>query len=286
MKLSGWAKQHKIKAAIFCLLSIFVIWLIIGLLLPLGVTKVQIVDEKLPAAFDGFTILQISDLQGSTDDGILQYAQQLQPDVIVFTGDNIYHKKGKDHIEWTIKLVQALYKIAPVYGVTGNHDMWHADFEQNQQLLVEAGMIHLENTAITIQKDADEIHIMGITDPDTMEEQTSMEVTQGYLKKVSATDGYDILLFHRANLLDELKDKGFELVLAGHNHGGQVRLPLLGGVMTPDMKLFPQYTEGVHQIDAHTTAVISRGLGNTIKMPRVHNPPELVYITLRCAAES
>ena len=284
MKLFEWAKQHKIKATIFCLISIFVIWLIIGLLLPLGVTKVQIVDEKLPAAFDGFTILQISDLQGSTDDGILQYAQRLQPDVIVFTGDNIYHKKGKDHIGWTTNLVQVLRTIAPVYGVTGNHDLWHEDFEDNQQLLAEAGMIHLENTSITIQKDSDEIHIMGITDSDTMEEQTSIETTQGYLKKVPATDGYDILLFHRANLLDELKGKGFELVLAGHNHGGQVRLPLLGGVMTPDTKLFPKYTEGIHQIDAHTTAVVSRGLGNTIKIPRIHNPPELVLITLKCAA--
>lgn len=282
MKLLAWSRQHKIKATTFCLLLIFTIWLTIGLVLPLGVTKIEITDAKLPTAFDGFTILQISDLQGSTDEGILAQAQKLQPDIIVFTGDNIYHKKGKDHIEWTVALVQELHKIAPVYGVTGNHDLWHVDFVQNQQLLAKAGMIHLENTAIRIEKGTDGVNIMGVTDPNTMDEQPSIEITKMYLEDVSATEGYDILLFHRANLLDELKGKGFELVLAGHNHGGQVRLPFVGGMMTPDIKWFPEYTEGVRQVDESTTAVISRGIGNTIKIPRVYNPPELVFVTLKC----
>ena len=280
-KIWLWVKQHKKQAVFDCLLSVLVIWAVVGIFLPLGVTSVEIASPDLPPAFDGFTILQISDLQGSMNERILEYAQQLQPDIIVFTGDNLYNKKSEGYLEWTLQLVRDLREVAPIYAVSGNHDLWNKNFKSNQRLLSEAGVIHLENTFATIEKENDAIHIMGVTDPNTLDHDRSQKTIKRYLEQVPATSGYDVLLFHRAGNLDELMGRGFELVLSGHNHGGQVRIPFLGGVMTPDMQLFPKYTEGMHQIDETTTAVISRGIGNTVSIPRIHNPPELVFITLK-----
>ncbi len=148
-------------------------------------------------------------------------------------------------------------------------------------MLEEAGAVHLENAATVIEKDGDTIHLMGITDPDTFDAEESKRVVTEYLAEVQATDGYDILLFHRANMLDLFDGLGFELILSGHNHGGQIRLPLLGGIMTPQGEYFSKYNEGMYQLDEATTAVISRGIGNTVRIPRVNNPPELVVVTLK-----
>ena len=279
-RILGYAKQHKIKAGVLLALFLMLLAVFIGMLLPLGLTKVEVSSQKLPPEFDGFKILQIADLQNSTDEGILRHAQELQPDIIAFTGDNLYHKGSPQRLEWAIQLVKDLSEIAPVYGVSGNHDLWHPEFEKNQRLLEEAGMIHLENKSLLLERNGAQIQISGITDPETFDQHKAAQRVQQYLTEVEGSDGYDILLFHRAGMGKEFSGKGFELILSGHNHGGQIQLPFVGGVRTPDDIWFDPYAQGVHQLDENTTLVISRGIGNTVKIPRIFNPPELVLVTL------
>lgn len=254
----------------------------VGAFGPLEITRYDVSCSLLPAAFDGYKILQIADLQNSTDPGILADAQQLAPDVIVFSGDNFYTSVSPETEEWTINLVHELAKIAPVYAVSGNHDLWNPDFKKNQSLLAGAGVILLENTFQTVQRGTDSIRIYGITDPNTLDDIQSIACTQAYLQRVEASGGFDVLLFHRANLLDLFRNSGFELILSGHLHGGQVRLPGFGGIVSPEGRAFPKYGGGVYSIGNGSTAVVSRGLGNTVCFPRVYNAPELVLITLHC----
>lgn len=106
---------------------------------------------------------------------------------------------------------------------------------------------------------------------------------------LSEYDGFKILLFHRANLFDEIKTYPFDLILSGHMHGGQIRLPYLGGVLAPlssalshRRMIFPQYTAG--RVDSNgKTMIINRGLSNTLPFPRFGNPCEVGIITLVCA---
>ncbi|MEI6101736.1 MAG: metallophosphoesterase, partial [Eubacteriales bacterium] len=182
----------------------------------------------------------------------------------------------------TLDLISGLGKIAPIYAVSGNHDLWNPDFKKNQSLLAGAGAILLENTSQTVQRGADSIRICGITDPNTLDETQATACTQAYMQRVQASGGYDILLYHRANLLDLFAGSGYELILSGHLHGGQVRLPGFGGIVSPEGRAFPKYGGGVYAIGNGCTAVVSRGLGNTAIFPRIYDAPELVLVTLHC----
>ena len=107
-----------------------------------------------------------------------------------------------------------------------------------------------------------------------------------YLSKFNTSSDYQILLFHRANLLDHIKDYGFDLILSGHLHGGQLRIPGMGGVFSPlsslgdgSKILFPKYSGGEYKSE-NTTMIVNRGIGNPMIIPRVFNRPEIGIITL------
>lgn len=274
-------KKSKRSIILCLLLAGLSVFIACGLICPLGVTEYEVHCEDLPAAFEGYRILQISDLQNSSDPDILPLAQQIRPDIIVLTGDTFYHDMTQETLDWTLAFLKQLSQIAPVYSVSGNHDRWHKDFDNNQILMAHAGVINLENAEETIKKDGNIIHIMGISDPDSMQNDASYALVQEFMQHVPSTDGFDILLFHRANMLDCFRNKGFELILSGHIHGGQIRLPFLGGLESPEGELFPHYDGGLYLIDETTTAVVSRGIGNTVRIPRFYNAPELVLVTLQ-----
>ena len=274
-------KSKKIALAFMAAALAVFIWF--GVSGPLEVTRYELEEGKLPPAFDGYRILQVADLQNSTDPHILAYARELKPDLIVFSGDNFYTTVSPETMEWTLSLVYELSKIAPVYAVSGNHDLWNKDFMQNQRLRAEAGAILLENATQTIMRGGDSVTISGITDPYVFDTPDVNARVRQYLRDVHPTTGYDILLFHRANFLDLLQGQGFELIFSGHLHGGQFRLPFVeGGLMTPEGGFFPKYIGGVYGIGDGCTAVVSRGIGNTAIVPRFFDAPELVLVTLHC----
>lgn len=247
-------------------------------------TEYKISSKKLPKEFDGFTIVQISDFHCDTFAGIGGEIKQLNPDIIVSTGD-LADDKGS--YAPAVRLCNELTKIAPMYAVTGNHDVWRGDYSQFEKELTALGVKTLHNERVNIERGGEYISLSGIDDPFAISNDNITENVQNSLAQLPHTDLFDILLFHRANLLDEIKHYGFDLILAGHMHGGQVRLPWGSGVFAPRSSvlsgksmLFPKYFGGKYT-HKHTTMIVNRGLGNPMVIPRLFNRPEITAITLK-----
>ncbi len=251
----------------------------------IGITHYSIKSNRLPAEFDGYKILQISDFHtGSFNGGTVKLIQKVtieKPDIIVLTGDLI--DETAKNLSSVSKLVSRLVLIAPVYSVSGNHDVWYKNFNSMQQMLKDKGVILLENEKVTLKRGNSHINLFGIDDPDISNDTNAERYLKQEMSGLQIDTGYNILLFHRANMFDIIKGNGFQLVLAGHMHGGQVQLPFIGGLVSPqkDRQWLPKYTDGKY-IDDGTTMIVSRGLGNNVPVPKILNPPEVVVVTLKC----
>ena len=250
----------------------------------LEITRHTIRSAKIPAEFDGYKIIQISDVHSDEVTGLIDEIRLEKPDIIVSTGDLTHHTGG---YEKAVSLIDTLLDIAPVYIISGNHEAWRGDYSQMDSTLSDLGAKSLHNTSITLEKDGAKICLSGIDDPFSVVSQKIRDYLDKAMTSVSLIDGYNILLFHRANWLDYFAEGGFDLIISGHMHGGQMRIPVLGGVMSPRSSwasgkkiLFPKYVGGRYKIE-NTELIVSRGLGNPMIIPRVFNRPELVSITLK-----
>ena len=116
-------------------------------------------------------------------------------------------------------------------------------------------------------------------------EDPAFSGTQAFSQALSdlASDAFTVLLSHRPEFFDLYVQQGFPLVLSGHAHGGQIRLPFLGGILAPGQGFFPEYDSGLYT-DETTSMVVSRGLGNSVFPFRLNNPPEIIIITLKGAS--
>lgn len=260
------------------------LWLMKGLDNRLEVTHYSIISEKIPADFNGFKILQVSDYHCDSVPGLVSEIIHEAPDIIVSTGD-LADDKGS-YLP-AIRLCEHLVDIAPVYAVTGNHDLWRGDYEKFERELSRLGVATLHNERIILRRNKSEIALSGLDDPFTLNGSKAAENIQSSLANLSAYDGYEILLFHRANLFDYLNHHGFDLILAGHMHGGQIRLSKRKGLVSPRSSwvgksavFFPKYVGG-HYKSSRTEMIVSRGLGNPMIIPRLFNRPEITVITLK-----
>ncbi|MBQ7986359.1 MAG: metallophosphoesterase [Clostridia bacterium] len=244
----------------------------------------NIVCKNLPESFSGFKIAHISDAHSKPAKGITQIIADAGPDIIVITGDLLNDdKKPTGEVD---ALIFELLKISPVYFTSGNHDLWRAGYRRIFDKYEEFGAVFMDGKTEVIEKNGEKIAISGCPDPFSKLPQAIAENMQKSLDAIQKIDGFNILLFHRANLFDMVKDAGFDLILSGHMHGGQVRIPRLGGILAPSSSmlsktrmLFPKYTGGAVSGD-ETTMIINRGVSNTLPIPRLGNPPEVGIITL------
>lgn len=250
------------------------------------ITKSNFSSKKITSDFDGFTIAQISDLHnklfGNDQTKILNKLKSISPDIIVVTGDLIDRRKYNLDIAMTF--ISGAVKIAPVYYVSGNHEAWSGNFPLIKKSLVEAGVNVLDDIAVELTKGKTSINIVGLSDPDFLTsdyiEGTNTSKTIEQLKQWSMGKNFKILLSHRPELFDLYGENSMDLVFTGHAHGGQIRIPFIGGLIAPDQGIFPRYSSGSYIKDS-TTMFVSRGLGNSIFPVRVFNRPEIVVITLR-----
>ena len=254
----------------------------------LETTRHTIRSAKIPAEFDGYKIVQISDVHSDEISGLIDAIRAERPDIIVSTGDLAHHTGG---YEKPLSLIDTLLDLAPVYFVSGNHEAWRADCSKMNRALVDLGAKPLGNTSVTLEKDGAQIGLSGIDDPFSVVSQKIRDYLDKAMDALNPINGYNILLFHRANWLDYFADSGFDLIISGHMHGGQMRVPYLGGVVSPRSSwasgksiLFPRYDGGRYNCGA-TELIVSRGLGNPMIIPRVFNRPELVSITLKHSEE-
>lgn len=249
----------------------------------LEVTHYEIENENIPPAFDGFKILQISDYHCDSVPGLIDEITREEPDIIVSTGDMV-HDRGS-YIPG-VRLCEHLTEVAPVYAVTGNHDLWRGDYGEFEKALSQTGVRTLHDERVILRRGGSEISLSGIDDPFSMNSSAIADNIQASLTKLGTYSGFDILLFHRANLFDQLKHRGFNLILSGHMHGGQFRLPSGQGVVSPKSSwaskspmFFPRYVGGLYK-SHRTDMIVNRGVGNPMVLPRLFNRPELTVVTL------
>lgn len=251
----------------------------------LQITEYKINDPGIPAAFSGYRIVQISDLHncqyGKGNVRLIREISRQKPDIIVITGDLIDSRMT--NVEIALDFVREAAKIAPVYYISGNHEALLKNYDDIRLELARLGVTVLENQKTVLQRNRSYITLVGLTDPsftNYYEEKQRWDITDSALTDLcSPEDGYSILLSHRPELFDIYAKHGCRLVLTGHAHGGQVRLPWIGGLFAPGQGFFPQYDAGIFK-EGQTSMVVSRGVGGKVILPRVNNRPEIVVVEL------
>ena len=271
-------KKKCLVIMMLLLLSVLIIgWIWYGNC-TLEVNEISIVNSRIPNSFNGFKIVQISDLHGAeigkNNAILISKTKDENPDIIVITGDMIDRRRKET--DAAIKLSGELTKIAPTYYVTGNHEASiRKIYEEFKEELVKNDVIVLENKAVDIVVENETITLIGLQD-------TGFDLKTGidYLLKgaLPENDNYKILLAHRPEYFD--KYSGVDLIFSGHAHGGQFRVPYLGGLFAPGQGILPKYDGGVYYED-NRAMVVSRGIGNSLFPFRVNNNPEIVTITLK-----
>ncbi|WP_100408119.1 metallophosphoesterase [Bacillus solitudinis] len=244
-------------------------------------------STKIPNSFEGYKIVQLSDLHsksfGNNQSQLVKRVEKVNPDLIVFTGDLVDSKRYEE--KNSLLLMERLVEIAPVYFVTGNHEWWSGKFDRLEVKLNNIGVHVMRNSVEEIDKGGEKFQIIGIDDPAKAKNAYSdQEIAEGTIKdifqEVEKHETFNILLAHRPELFFLYSQFGFDLVFSGHAHGGQFRIPFIGGIVAPNQGLFPEFYSAKFILD-HTTMIVSRGLGNSIIPIRLFNRPEIVVLTLQ-----
>ena len=245
------------------------------------ITEYTVNDKSLPAGFDGFKIAMVSDLHNATfgeDNSKLLYAiEKAEPDIIVLTGDLV--DSSHTDISVALDFAEKSVKIAPSYYVTGNHEAWLSKeaYDTFMAELAATGVTVLTDEKTDIVNNGDAITLAGVSDPDFVEAEYIFESKVGHLTEDNEL--YTLLLSHRPEFFGLYRQCGVNLVLSGHTHAGQIRLPLIGAFIAPGQGFFPEYDKGIFSED-NTTMIVSAGLGNSVIPFRFCNQAELVVITL------
>ncbi len=241
---------------------------------------------RLPADFEGFTIVQLSDLHGAqfgeNNEKLLQTVAGAAPDLIVITGDLL--DQGRDpEAGYVDTLAKGLTAIAPTYFVTGNHEWARPDAEALKAQLRDGGVTVLSNGADLLTRGDSSLVLAGIDAPNGYADQKTPEELRDEIY-AGAEDPFWILLAHRNTLFKKQYSLlGADLVLSGHGHGGLVRLPFTDGLFSTDHTLFPSYTAGFYEANG-STLFVSRGLGNSGYTFRLFNRPQVAVLTLHRGA--
>ena len=276
------------KKKTICILSgillILIVWTAWGNT-ALELNTYTISSRKLPDAFDGYRIAQVSDLHnaefGDRNQRLLEMLREAEPDMIAITGDLIDSRKT--NIAVALAFAEEAVKFAPCYYVSGNHEARVSEYQDLKTGLEAAGVTVLDDAQVKIEVSGESITVIGVNDPSFHADYLASDATvmDRKLSELSSEDaGFTILLSHRPELFDTYVAHNIDLVLTGHAHGGQLRLPLIGGLIAPNQGLFPKYDDGLYS-KGNKNMIVSRGLGNSIIPFRFNNRPEVVLIELK-----
>ncbi len=250
----------------------------------LTVSNYTVTSPDITKIFDGFRIVQLSDLHNKDFGGRLsRKVETLSPDIIVITGDLIDSRRTD--ISVAEKFIKELKPVAPIYYVSGNHESRIEEYSALREMLQANGVEVLNGKTVQIEKGGETVTLTGIDDAmffgsGLLDERKI--VFSNKLKELSENkgSGFSVLLSHRPELLEIYAECGFDLAFTGHAHGGQIRLPFVGGILTPNQGFFPEYDAGEFRKD-NTTMIVSRGLGNSVFPFRIGNRPDIVLCELK-----
>ena len=237
----------------------------------------------------------ISDLHdhtfGEKNEELVQMLKEQEPDLILMAGDMINDISKDSHV--AVELIEQVKDIAPVYYSLGNQEEDYIGRGTSDLLneLKDAGAIVLDDSYQDIQVNGNAIRLGGMYDyafaldgNNTTRKKNMRPSLYQFLTDFQDTDSYRLMMAHRPDSFifgDAAKTWEIDLVVSGHNHGGQVILPFLGGIYGGDQGWFPKYVDGVHHFKKVKNMVITRGLGSgEEKLPRFNNKPEVVMIYL------
>lgn len=248
----------------------------------LEISRYEVNSKKLPESFDGFKIVQLSDLHGAEfgEDGmeLVEKVKELEPDIIALTGDFVTDEGDLAAVK---KLAGRLTELCPVYFVSGNHEFGSGLAVKVRNILERAGVKYLSNEYLTINRGEDEILLGGVEDPLAYADMLSPDELAQKMND-AAPDAFKILLGHRNYWMTEYPELPVDLIFCGHAHGGLIRIPGVGGLIGTDRRLFPDFDAGEYN-NGRYTLIVSRGLGNSVPIPRVFNRPEIVCVELSSA---
>lgn len=264
---------------------LLVVWIVWGNI-TVGITHYTVASDRMPASFDHYKIVVVSDVHnaefGVNNSWIIHQIEKEDPDIIAITGDLV--DSSKTDIEIAGKLVQQLTEVAPCYYVTGNHEAWlGSQYQELETILVDESVVILHDCAIPLTKGDETIQLAGLDDPAFADIDSSIQTSmlETKLRNMNLNDSYCVLLSHRPEAFSAYVTENIDLVLSGHAHGGQFRLPFVGGIIAPNQGLFPKYDAGMYS-ENNTTMIVSRGIGNSIIPVRFNNRPEIVSVELIC----
>ena len=262
----------------------------------LEVTKYVVENKKVPKEFDGYNIVQISDLHsklfGENNKKLIQKIKSLNPDIVVVTGDLIDGENNNYNV--ALDFMKEISKLYRVYYIIGNHEQkslikkYKDEYKDYFNKLHQIDFVNLDNNKVEIVKGDSNINLYGLTVPYSCykylfdnQETTSIDIDflEEKLGKVDR-EQFNILLAHTPFYFDEYEKWGADLTLCGHVHGGIVRLPIVGGLLSPDRKFFPKYDLGEYTKNK-STMIVSKGLGGSKVLIRVNCKPEIVNIKLK-----
>lgn len=250
----------------------------------LQVSNYTIESDRLSEDFNNYKIVHISDFHNTKSKKItrdlIKEIKNSKPNIIVITGDLI--DASKTDINTAISFVKKINDIAPIYYITGNHEASINDYDDFKEKLENNKVIVLDDNIEKLKVNDSEINIIGINDPQMSHNayrDDSVTVKDELIPIEYDKNNFSVLLSHRPELIETYAEYNFDLVLSGHAHGGQIRIPFIGGLIAPNQGLFPKYAKGIYEKD-NTKMIVSRGIGNSIIPFRINNRPELVVITL------
>lgn len=262
------------------------------------ITEYEVESAKIGAGCE-FTFVFLSDLHikdfGNENRELVETIRRMAPDAVLSGGDMVL-AKGPHSLEAPVNLLATLAKEFPVYAANGNHeirmerdrDVYGDQAEEYRTTLREAGCILLENASAVLEKGSSRVRIWGLDIPKTFYRKfrkAKMPVTfiQDALGEPDG-DVCNLLMAHSPNYIEVYGAWGADVALAGHFHGGTIRLPILGAVMSPDFEFFPKFAHGrfVWRDGARQcTMMVSSGLGTHSVNLRINDPPELLVIKIR-----
>ncbi len=280
-----WKTKNRIERMVLKKLLTLIL-LIVGLYLFLYVNNHWIViteqiyeSDEIPDSFNGFRITQVSDLHdalfGENQEKLVEKVRETNPDVIFITGDLI--DSNRYNLQQSLLAVREFVKIADVYYVIGNHEVAINQVTEIYNALEEIGVHILPNVATWVERGGERIAIAGIEDPlNGTDTQTMLNTALSTVPK----DMFTMLLAHRPEKFDIYVKNELDLIFTGHAHGGQIRIPFVGGLVAPGQGFFPVYTAGFYEENG-TTMNVNRGLGNSGVPYRIFNLPEIVVVELK-----
>lgn len=250
-----------------------------------GTSYYKVTSNRLPASFDGYKIVQLSDLHdamfGEDHADVVNKVKEIAPQAIFITGDFI--DSNRYDLEQSLILVRELAQVAPIYYVTGNHEISTNEAELIKDALRELDVhVLTDEVDVISSKEGEVIAIGGIEDPlaSVLEDEVAVAQSISTSFESIPDEVFKVLLSHRPEQFEAYVENEVDVTFSGHAHGGQFRIPGVGGLVAPGQGLFPKWTSGVHEKDG-SQLVVSRGLGNSEMPLRLFNKPEIVVVTLQ-----